>query len=105
MDEFFEDDINQYLPHYQYQESEVRKPSFELGKSNDNNQTHKTKNHSEVQRVSFKNKYIRLLEEYVNNHDSQHPKFEESYSIASMDKKERNRMAAKQSRDRKKLYV
>lgn len=46
------------------------------------------------------------LKEYsYNSQHNEGSKAEENCSLASLDKRERNRMAAKQSRDRKKLYI
>lgn len=67
--------------------------------------TYKTKINSEVHKNSVKSKYIDKLKEYINHNESINVKLEENCSLPSLDKRERNRMAAKQSRDRKKLYI
>ena len=106
MDEFFEDDVDQYLQQPDDIPEGIRRASFSLVKSNDNMQTYKTKINSEANKNSVKSKYLDKLKEYSYNCDYlSGSKVEENCSLASLDKRERNRMAAKQSRDRKKLYI
>lgn len=66
----------------------------------------KTKIISENNKNSINNKYLREIKESAKAHEvDDHQIKSEMCSMLSVDKKERNRKAAKQSRDRKKLYI
>ena len=66
----------------------------------------KTKIISENNQKSTNNKYLQEIKEFAKAQEGNHHQIEsEMCSVLSLDKKERNRKAAKQSRDRKKLYI
>lgn len=106
MDGLFEDDVDIYLLKNDNSQEQVRKHSFSLEKSNDNIHTYKTKMSSQANKCSIRGKYIEKFKKLAeNNEQLSMNELEEGCSLRSLSKRERNRISAKQSRDRKKLYI
>ena len=116
MEELFDDDIDIFFGDPDDQDfrnpaddtnriqENIRKPSLSIPHSLDENiKTFNTKNKTDKLRT---NKYVEKLKEYeVPPENLNSREVDEGVSLNELGKKERNKLAAKQSRDRKKLYI